>query len=132
MIRSDFAHYGISTSLRFDVIGGIYLRFISHLVQSYRLEGCSSLVADTSDRMFTWLIDYLTVGVGGWTYPLAFLLVALDALLFVGFLLPGEAPVLLGGGTQSGQPLGIGALAALGSIVGDSAGYWLGIKFAER
>lgn len=89
--------------------------------------------------MFTWLIDYLTAGAGGWTYPLVFLLVALDASLFVGFLLPGEAPVLLGGvlaGRGAVNLWGLGALAALGSIVGDSAGYWLGrwlgIRFAER
>jgi membrane protein DedA with SNARE-associated domain len=42
------------------------------------------------------LINHLTAGAGAWTYPLVFLLVLLDASLFIGFLLPGEAPVPAG------------------------------------
>jgi len=47
--------------------------------------------------MVTWLIDYLTASAGVWTYPLVMLLVALDGLLFLGCLLPGEAPLIVGG-----------------------------------
>lgn len=89
--------------------------------------------------MFSWLINYLTAGAGAWTYPLVFLLVMLDASLFIGFLLPGEAPVLIGGvlaGRGKVSLWGIGGLAAAGAIAGDSLGYWLGrwlgVRFAER
>lgn len=89
--------------------------------------------------MFSWLINYLTMSAGVWTYPLVFLLVLLDASLFVGFLLPGEAPALVGG-VLAGRGMvnlwGIGALAALGAVAGDSASYWLGrwlgVRFAKR
>lgn len=79
--------------------------------------------------MITWLIDYLTNSAGGWTYPLVFLLVVLDASLFLGFLLPGEAPLIVGGvlaGRDSLNLFGIGATAALGATLGDSLSYLLG------
>lgn len=89
-----------------------------------------------------WLVDYLTAGVGGWTYPLAFLLVALTPRCSWGFCSPAKRRYCSAafGGVLAGRGAvnlwGIGALAALGSIVGDSAGYWLGrwlgIRFAER
>lgn len=89
--------------------------------------------------MFSWLINYLTDSAGAWTYPLVFLLVMLDASLFIGFLLPGEAPVLVGGvlaGRGKVNLWGIGGLAAAGAVTGDSLGYWLGrwlgVRFAER
>lgn len=79
--------------------------------------------------MVTWLINYLTASAGAWTYPLVFVLVVLDASLFLGFLLPGEAPVLVGG-VLAGRGVinlwGIGATVVAGAVAGDSLGYCLG------
>lgn len=85
--------------------------------------------------MFSWLINYLAAGAGAWTYPLVFLLVVLDASLFIGFLLPGEAPVLIGGvlaGRGKVDLWAIGALAAAGAVAGDSLGFYLGRRFGVR
>lgn len=85
--------------------------------------------------MLTWLIDYLTTSAGGWTYPLVLLLVVLDASVFLGFLLPGEAPLLVGGvlaGRGVINLLGIGAVAACGAIIGDSLSYLLGKWIGEE
>ena len=79
--------------------------------------------------MITWLIDYLTNTSGIWTYVLVFVFVFLDASLFLGFILPGEAPVLVGGvlaGRGSISLWGIGLCVAAAAIAGDSFGYFFG------
>ncbi len=73
--------------------------------------------------MFSWLVDYLATSAGGWTYPVVLLLVILDASLFLGFLLPGEAPLIVGGvlaGRGAISLWGIGMIALIGAFVGDS------------
>lgn len=85
--------------------------------------------------MVTWLIDYLTASAGVWTYPLVMLLVVLDGLLFLGFLLPGEAPLIVGGvlaGRGVINLVGIGAVATLGANVGDSLSFLLGRWIGEE
>lgn len=58
-----------------------------------------------------------------------------EAALFVGFVLPGETAVLLGGVLAhrgSVSLTGIGTAAAIGAIVGDSVGYEVGRHFGTR
>lgn len=89
--------------------------------------------------MVTWLIEYLTTSAGAWSYPLVFLLVVLDASLFLGFLLPGEAPVIVGG-VLAGRGVislwGIGGVVAGAAFIGDSFGYllgkWVGVERAVK
>lgn len=84
--------------------------------------------------MVTWLIDYLTASAGGWTYPLVLLLVTLDGLLFLGFLLPGEAPLIVGGvlaGRGVLNIIGVGAVAAAGATAGDSLSFFLGRRIGK-
>lgn len=58
-----------------------------------------------------------------------------EAALFVGFVLPGETAVLLGGVLahqhKVSLPL-IGAVAVFGAITGDSVGYEVGRRFGTR
>jgi membrane protein DedA with SNARE-associated domain len=58
-----------------------------------------------------------------------------EAALFVGFVLPGETAVLLGGVLANQHQVslpGIAAVAVVGAIVGDSAGYEVGRHFGPR
>lgn len=84
--------------------------------------------------MFSWIVDYLADSAGVWTYPLVLLLVILDASLFLGFLLPGEAPIIVGG-VLAGRGVvnlwAMGACAVMGAIIGDSFSYLLGKWIGE-
>ena len=71
--------------------------------------------------------------------PLAYVvigaLVMAEAALFVGFVLPGETAVLLGGALASTGRLSVvvlGAVVVLAAIVGDSIGYEVGRRFGPR
>lgn len=58
-----------------------------------------------------------------------------EAAIFIGFVLPGEAAVLLGGFLASTGHLNVGALCALvvvAAIVGDSIGYEVGKHLGPR
>lgn len=69
-----------------------------------------------------------------WGYLLVGLLAGLEAAAFVGLVIPGEAAMLLGGVLaftgRASLPVMM-ACAALGAVVGDSAGYELGRRFSE-
>jgi|ERR1039458_4627481 membrane protein DedA with SNARE-associated domain len=70
-------------------------------------------------------VVYLTVG----------LLVFGEAALFIGFVLPGETAVILGGFIASQGRINIVALCALvvvAAIVGDSVGYFVGRHYGAR
>jgi membrane protein DedA with SNARE-associated domain len=65
-------------------------------------------------------------------YLLVFLIPALEASVFAGFLLPGETAVLLGGVLASQHHVsltGVLVAAITGAILGDSAGYLVGRRF---
>ena len=65
-------------------------------------------------------------------YLLVFLVPALEASVFVGFVLPGETAVLLGGAIASQsrvQLTGVMAAAILGAVIGDTIGYLIGRRF---
>jgi len=66
---------------------------------------------------------------------LVFLLPALEASAFVGFIFPGEIAVILGGvaAWRGTVPLwAVIAAAVTGAIIGDSAGYLIGRLWGER
>ncbi|MCW2594451.1 MAG: hypothetical protein QOD59_93 [Mycobacterium sp.] len=65
---------------------------------------------------------------------LVFLLPALEASAFVGVIIPGEIGVILGGvlANQHKLPLLAVAIAGIsGAIIGDSIGYWVGLRYGD-
>jgi len=67
-------------------------------------------------------------------YVLVFLIPALEASAFVGFVFPGEIACLLGGvaAFQGRASLaGVIVFAILGAIIGDSVGYAIGRRYGE-
>ncbi|HMA45837.1 MAG TPA: DedA family protein, partial [Frankiaceae bacterium] len=66
---------------------------------------------------------------------LVFALPALEASAFVGFVVPGEVGVLLGGVLSNQHRVALGAVLAAGiagAVVGDSVGYEVGRRYGER
>jgi membrane-associated protein len=66
---------------------------------------------------------------------LVFLLPALEASAFVGFLVPGEIGVILGGvlANQHKLPLWAAIAAGIaGAVIGDSVGYEIGRRYGQR
>jgi len=64
-----------------------------------------------------------------------FLLPALEASVFLGFIFPGETSVILGGvlAYEYKFPLWlVMTVASLGAVLGDSVGYFVGKKFGHR
>jgi membrane protein DedA with SNARE-associated domain len=72
------------------------------------------------------MVDWLETLSRGWVYPIVGLLVALESM---GLPLPGETALLAAAAYAAlgGVSLpGVIAAAALGAIIGDSIGFWLG------
>jgi membrane protein DedA with SNARE-associated domain len=68
-------------------------------------------------------------GIGHWAYLAIFLVVSLESAAFLGFFMPGEALVFLGGFLASRGVLDVTLLiplVAAAAILGDSIGYELG------
>ncbi len=66
---------------------------------------------------------------------LVFLLPALEASAFVGFIIPGEIGVILGGVLANQHKLALwAALVAgiAGAVIGDSVGYEVGRRYGDR
>lgn len=84
--------------------------------------------------MVTWIVDQL-LKLNPWVaLSLVFLLPALEASVFLGFVLPGETAVVVGGflAYEHKIPLWAVFLAAIaGAILGDSAGYEVGKKWGD-
>ncbi len=83
-----------------------------------------SAVLDSLQNLPAWAV-YLVIG----------LLVFAEAAVFVGFVLPGETAVVLGGVMASQHVISIVPLAVLVvlcAIVGDSVGYEVGRHFGDR
>ncbi len=71
----------------------------------------------------------------GVTLALVFALPLLEASAFVGFVVPGEIGVLLGGVLANQHRVSLAAVLVLGisgAIIGDSIGYEVGRRYGER
>ncbi|MBS2963871.1 DedA family protein [Actinocrinis puniceicyclus] len=84
--------------------------------------------------MVSWLVDQL-LKLNPWiALSLVFLLPALEASVFLGFVLPGETAVVVGGflAYEGKVPLWAVFVAAIaGAIIGDSVGYEVGRKWGD-
>lgn len=79
--------------------------------------------------------DYLSSLASPWGYVIVGLLAALEASAFVGLFVPGELAMLVGGylAHQGRASLSVMiAVAVLGAVVGDSAGYEIGRHFGDH
>ena len=79
------------------------------------------------------LVDHVS-GLGHWAYVVIFLAVCLESAAFLGFLIPSEMLVLLGGFLASQGILRLPELiilVAVGAVIGDSVGYELGRKLGR-
>lgn len=81
------------------------------------------------------LVAHLLAVPGPWAYAVIGLLVFVEAALFVGFVVPGETAVLLGGLLASTGHLSLPALLALvvgAGVLGDSVGFEVGRRLGPR
>jgi membrane protein DedA with SNARE-associated domain len=72
---------------------------------------------------------------GPWVVGVVFFLSAAETALFVGFVVPGELTVILGGvlASRAHVPLpAVLAASVAGPILGDSIGYYLGRRYGEN
>ena len=70
-----------------------------------------------------------------WVVAAVFLLSAGETALFLGFVIPGELTVILGGALAARAHVSLPAILAasiLGPILGDSIGYYLGRRYGEN
>ncbi len=84
--------------------------------------------------MLGWLVDLLLKLDPAIALVLVFLLPALEASIFLGFVLPGETAVVVGGflAYEGKVPLWAAfATAIVGAILGDSVGYEVGKKWGD-
>lgn len=83
----------------------------------------------------TYLTNQLT-SVSGWVvYLTVALLVFGEAAIFLGFVLPGETAVILGGFVASRGRVNVAALCVIvvvAAILGDSVGYLVGSRYGTR
>jgi membrane protein DedA with SNARE-associated domain/membrane-associated phospholipid phosphatase len=80
-------------------------------------------------------MDFLLDLTNPWGYLLVFGFAFAEGGLLVGLFLPGEAPLLLGGVLASQNRASLWLMvvvAAIGAIVGDSCGFWLGRRYGAR
>jgi len=84
--------------------------------------------------MVSWIIDQL-LKLNAWVaLALVFLLPALEASIFLGFVLPGETAVVVGGFLAYEGKLPVAlvlVVAAAGAIIGDSVGYEVGHRWGD-
>lgn len=84
--------------------------------------------------MAQFIDNLLTTASGPVAYLVVFLVPALEASVFVGFVLPGETVVLLGGvlvAQHRASLVGMIAAAIAGAVIGDSIGYVAGRRFGK-
>ena len=84
--------------------------------------------------MISWLVDQLLKLNPGVALVLVFLLPFLEASIFLGFILPGETAVVVGGFLAYEHKVPLAAvfvIAIAGAIIGDSVGYEVGRKWGD-
>ena len=84
--------------------------------------------------MVGWINDHILVLSGWAAIAVVFLLPALESSIFLGFIIPGETAVVIGGVlAYQGKVAFAGVLLAaiLGAIVGDSVGFEVGRKWGD-
>jgi membrane-associated protein len=84
--------------------------------------------------VINWIIDHLLVFRGWTAIALVFALPALESAIFLGFVIPGESAVVVGGflAYEHAVPFaGVLAAACLGAIIGDSIGFEVGRKWGD-
>ena len=84
--------------------------------------------------LLTWIADTLQKLPGPAALALVFLLPALEASVFLGFLIPGEIAVVIGGFLAFSGKVNLGvalAAAIAGAVIGDSVGYEVGKKWGD-
>lgn len=72
---------------------------------------------------------------GPLVYAVIAALVFLEAAAFIGLVVPGETALLLGGALAAQGGVSVWllfALTAVGAVLGDSMGYWMGRRFGPR
>jgi membrane-associated protein len=82
----------------------------------------------------SWISDHLLALNGTLVLFFVFLLPALESSVFLGFVIPGESAVVIGGLTayNGTNPLWLVLVAAIvGAIVGDSIGYAVGNRWGD-
>jgi membrane protein DedA with SNARE-associated domain len=85
--------------------------------------------------IFEFFVNLLTSVPPAGVYAIVFALAFGEAALFVGFVLPGETAVLLGGVAASQDHVNVVVLCvgvAIAAIAGDSIGYWIGKNHGDK
>jgi membrane-associated protein len=84
-------------------------------------------------------VTFLVTKLSHVSAPIVYLTVPLlvfgEAALFIGFVLPGETAVIVGGFIASQGRVNVVALTSLvvaAAIIGDSVGYLVGVRFGQR
>jgi len=85
--------------------------------------------------IFSWFLNEIQKVPAGAVYSLIFFLVFGETGLFLGFVLPGETSVLVGGVVASQGRVNVVLLMVLvvvAAITGDSLGYFVGTRYGEK
>ena len=84
--------------------------------------------------MLNTVINHLLIFSGWSALLLVFILPALESSIFLGFVLPGETAVVVGGFLAYEHRVsfaGVLAAAILGAVIGDSVGFWVGERWGD-
>ena len=84
--------------------------------------------------MLNAIINHLLIFSGWSALALVFLLPALESSVFLGFVIPGETAVVVGGFLAYEHKVsfpGVLAAAILGAVIGDSIGFWVGERWGD-
>ena len=84
--------------------------------------------------MLNTIINHLLIFSGWSALALVFALPALESSVFLGFVIPGETAVVVGGFLAYEHKVsfpGVLAAAILGAIIGDSIGFWVGERWGD-
>jgi membrane-associated protein len=84
--------------------------------------------------MLNTIINHLLIFSGWSALALVFTLPALESSVFLGFVIPGETAVVVGGFLAYEHRVsfaGVLAAAILGAVIGDSVGFWIGERWGD-